>query len=156
MPTWEGWLYLSTVIDISSRRVVGYAMADHLRTDLIADALTNAVAARDPDAGVIFHSDRGCQYTSSQFADLARDYDVKLSVGRTGQCWDNALAESFFSSLKGECLGQQSWPTRARARRAIVEYISWFNGSRLHSALGYMTPDEFERATGGEVTEQVA
>jgi transposase InsO family protein len=156
VPTWEGWLYLATVIDISSRRVVGYAMADHLRTDLIADALTNAVAARDPDPGVIFHSDRGCQYTSSQFADLARDYDVKLSVGRTGQCWDNALAESFFASLKGECLGQQSCPTRARARRAIVEYIAWFNGSRLHSALGYMTPDEFERATGGEVTQQVA
>jgi transposase InsO family protein len=150
VPTWEGWLYLATVIDISSRRVVGYATADHLRTDLIADALTNAVAARDPDAGVIFHSDRGCQYTSTQFADLARGYDVKLSVGRTGQCWDNALAESFFASLKGECLDQQTWPTRARARRAIVEYIAWYNGTRLHSALGYTTPDEFERATTGE------
>lgn len=134
------WLYLATVIDISSRRVVGYAIADHLRTDLIADALTNAVAARAPDAEVVFHSDRGCQYTSTQFADLARDCDVKLSVGRTGQCWDNALAESFFASLKGECLDQQSWPTRARARRAIVEYIAWYNGTRLHSALGYLTP----------------
>lgn len=156
VPTWEGWLYLATVIDISSRRVVGYAVADHLRTDLIANALSNAVAARDPDAGVIFHSDRGCQYTSTQFADLARDYDVNLSVGRTGQCWDNALAESFFASLKGECLDQQSWPTRARARRAIVEYIAWFNGSRLHSALGYLTPDEYERAAGEEAVEQVA
>ena len=156
VPTWEGWLYLATVIDISSRRVVGYATADHLRTDLIADALSNAVAARDPEAGVLFHSDKGCQYTSTQFADLARDYNVKLSVGRTGQCWDNALAESFFASLKGECLDQQAWPTRARARRAIVEYIAWFNGTRLHSTLGYMTPDEYERATGEEGLRQVA
>jgi transposase InsO family protein len=156
VPTWAGWLYLATVIDISSRRVVGYATADHLRTDLIADALTNAVAARDPDAGVIFHSDRGCQYTSQHFATLARDRDVTLSVGRTGQCWDNALAESFFASLKGECLNQESWPTRARARRAIVEYIAWFNGTRLHSALGYVTPDEYERATAEEDLKQVA
>ena len=96
------------------------------------------------------------QYTSTQFADLARDCDVKLSVGRTGQCWDNALAESFFASLKGECLDQQPWPTRARARRAIVEYIAWFNGTRLHSALGYQTPDEYERATGEEDLRQVA
>ena len=102
--TWEGWLFLATVIDIASRRVVGYAMADHLRTELIADALGNAVAARDPDPGVVFHSDRGCQYTSAEFADLATDYQVVLSLGRTGQCWDNALAESFFASLKGELI----------------------------------------------------
>ena len=105
---------------------------------------------------MIFHSDRSCQYTSTQFADLARDCDVKLSVGRTGQCWDNALAESFFASLKGECLDHQAWPTRARARRAIVEYIAWYNGTRLHSALGYQTPDEFEHATDEEVIAQVA
>jgi transposase InsO family protein len=154
VPTWEGWLYLATVIDISSRRVVGYATADHLRTDLIADALSNAVAARNPDPGVIFHSDRGCQYTSTQFADLARDYDVKLSVGRTGQCWDNALAESFFASLKGECLDQRSWPTRTRARRAITEYIAWYNGTRLHSALGYLTPNEYEHTAQEEVIGQ--
>lgn len=156
VPTWEGWLYLATVIDISSRRVVGHAVADHLRTDLIADALANAVAARDPDAGVIFHSDRGCQYTSTQFADLARDCDVQLSAGRTGQCWDNALAESFFASLKGECLDQRAWPTRAAARRAIVEYIAWFNGTRLHSALGYLTPNEYEIAPPETAVEQVA
>lgn len=156
VPTWEGWLYLATVIDISSRRVVGHAVADHLRTDLVADALTNAVAARDPDPGVIFHSDRGCQYTSTQLADLARDCDVKLSVGRTGQCWDNALAESFFASLKGECLDPQSWPTRTHARRAIVDYIAWYNGTRLHSALGYLTPNEYEHPAGQEITTQVA
>jgi putative transposase len=142
--TWEGWLYLATVIDIASRRVVGFALADHLRTELVAGALGNAVAARDPAAGVIFHSDRGCQYTSAAYAALAGDYQVTLSVGRTGQCWDNALAESFFSSLKGELIETQAWPTRAGACRAIVEYIAWYNGTRLHSTLGYRTPAEFE------------
>jgi putative transposase len=131
---------MATVIDIASRRVVGFALADHLRTELIADALTNAIAARDPTLGVVFHSDRGCQYTSHDYATLAEELTVTLSVGRTGQCWDNALAESFFASLKGECIDQRVWPTRAAARRATVEYIAWFNGTRLHSALGYMTP----------------
>jgi putative transposase len=132
---WEGWLYLATVIDIASRRVVGFALAEHLRTKLVADALTNAVAARDPAPGVIFHADRGCQYTSGDYATLAGGLEVTLSTGRTGQCWDNALAESFFASLKGECLDQQPWPTRAAARRATVDYIAWFNGTRLPSAL---------------------
>ena len=142
--TWEGWLYLATVIDIASRRVVGYAIADHLRTELVAGALSNAVAARDPGPGVIFHSDRGCQYTSAAFASLANDHDVMLSHGRTGQCWDNALAESFFASIKGELLHLQAWPTKAAARRAIVEYIGWYNGTRLHSSLGYRSPAEHE------------
>ena len=142
--TWEGWLYLATVIDIASRRVVGYAMADHLRTELIAGALSNAVAARDPEPGVIFHSDRGCQYTSAAYATLAEDCEVVLSVGRTGQCWDNALAESFFSSLKGELIDTRTWPTRSGARRAVVEYIAWYNGTRLHSSLGYQSPADYE------------
>ena len=156
IPTWEGWLYLATVIDIASRRVVGFALAEHLRTGLVADALTNAVAARDPAPGLVFHADRGCQYTSGDYAALAGDLGVTLSTGRTGQCWDNALAESFFASLKGECLDQQPWPTRAAARRATVEYIAWYNGTRLHSALGYRTPDEFETTTHEEVIKQVA
>ena len=156
LPTWEGWLYLATVIDIASRRVVGFALAERLRTSLVADALTNAVAARDPVPGVIFHSDKGCQYTSGDYATLADDLEVALSTGRTGQCWDNALAESFFASLKGECLDQQPWPTRAAARRATVEYIAWYNGTRLHSALGYRTPDEFDTATDQESIKQVA
>jgi transposase InsO family protein len=156
LSTWDGWLYLATVIEIASRRVVGFALAEHLRTELVADALTNAVAARDPAAGVVFHADRGCQYTSGDYATLAGDLEVRLSHGRTGQCWDNALAESFFASLKGECLDQQPWPTRAAARAAVVEYIGWYNGTRLHSALGYLTPDEFETATTNEEVQQVA
>jgi putative transposase len=156
IPTWEGWLYLATVIDIASRRVVGFALTDHLRTGLVADALANAVAVRDPAPGVVFHADRGCQYTSRDYALLAGDLEVRLSTGRTGQCWDNALAESFFASLKGECLGQQPWPTRAAARRATVEYIAWFNGTRLHSALGYLTPDEFEATNRREERSKVA
>jgi len=156
LPTWEGWLYLATVIDIASRRVVGFALAEHLRTELVADALTNAVAARDPAPDLVFHADRGCQYISGDYATLADDLAVTLSTGRTGQCWDNALAESFFASLKGECLDQQPWPTRAAARRATVDYIAWYNGTRLHSALGYRTPDEFETTTHEEVITQVA
>jgi putative transposase len=144
------------VIDIASRRVVGFALAEHLRTELVADALTNAVAARDPAPGVVFHADRGCQDTSGGYARLAGDLEVRLSTGRTGQCWDNALAESFFASLKGECLNEQPWPTRAAARRATVEYIGWYNGARLHSALGYLTPDEFESTTNKEGIKQAA
>jgi transposase InsO family protein len=154
--TWEGWLFLATVIDIASRRVVGYAMAEHLRTGLISDALGNAVAARDPEPGVIFHSDRGCQYTSIEFAGLAEDYQVVLSLGRTGQCWDNALAESFFASLKGELIDTRPWPTRATARQAVVDYIGWYNGTRLHSTLGYRSPAEFEASTRKEDLAQVA
>ena len=150
--TWEGWLYLATVIDIASRRVVGYAMTDHLRTELVADAL----AARDPAPGVIFHSDRGCQYTSGAFAALAADCQVELSHGRTGQCWDNALAESFFGSIKGELIDLQAWPTEAGARRAITEYIGWYNGSRLHSSLGYQTPAEYEATARREDIRNVA
>jgi transposase InsO family protein len=156
LPTWGGWLYLATVIDIASRRVVGFALAEHLRTELVADALTNAVAAGDPTPGVIFHADRGCQDTSGAYARLAGDLEVTLSTGRTGQCWDNALAESFFAWLKGECLDQQPWPTRAAARRATVDYIAWYNGTRLHSALGYRTPNEFETTTHEQALTQAA
>jgi transposase InsO family protein len=153
--TWEGWLYLATVIDIASRRIVGWATADHLRTDLVDQALRNAVTRRRPARGVVFHSDRGCQYTSTQYTDLAGRLGVTLSVGRTGQCWDNALAESFFASLKRELINTRAWPTRAAAHHAVFEWIeSWYNLRRLHSALNYRSPADYE--TNHELTARVA
>ena len=143
--TWEGWLYLATVIDLASRRVVGWATATHLRTDLVDAALADAVARRRPQPGLIFHSDRGCQYTSGQHARLARRHRIQLSVGRRGQCWDNAVAESFFATIKNELLHRRPWPTRAAAKRAIFEYIEgWYNNRRRHSTLGYLSPAAYE------------
>jgi putative transposase len=151
--TWEGWLYLATVIDLGSRRVVGWATADHLRTDLVEQALRNAITQRRPEAGVIFHSDRGCQYTSGQYTRLAHANGVRLSVGRKGQCWDNAVAESFFATIKTELLDRQSWPTKALAHKAIFEYIEgWYNIRRRHSSLGYLSPAAYE-ATQETATE---
>lgn len=145
--TEEGWLYLATVIDIASRRVVGWATADHLRTELVTDALRTACTQRRPASAVVFHSDRGCQYTSREFASLAREFDIRLSVGRTGQCWDNALAESFFATLKSELPCDRPWPSRAAARAAIFEWIeSWYNLRRMHSSLGYRSPAAYEAA----------
>jgi transposase InsO family protein len=146
--TWEGWLYLATVIDLASRRVVGWAVADHLRTDLIDAALTDAVNRRRPAAGLVFHSDRGCQYTSAQHARLAKRHRIRLSVGRRGQCWDNAVAESFFATIKTELLHRQARPTRESARRAIFEYVEgWYNTRRRHSGLGYLSPAAYETST---------
>nr|WP_275577201.1 IS3 family transposase [Tenggerimyces flavus] len=136
---------MATVIDIASRRVVGWAMADHLRTDLDEQALRNAVAARRPTAGVIFHSDRGCQYTSAQFTHAATALGVTLSVGRTGQCWDKALAESFFATIKTELIDNRSWPSHTALRAAIFDYIEgWYNTRRRHSTLGYLSPTAYE------------
>jgi transposase InsO family protein len=114
--TWEGWLYLATVLDVFSRRVIGWAIADHLRASLVCAALRMAVVTRGGSvADVIFHSDRGCQYTSAEFRDLCDAHGVQLSMGRTGVCWDNALAESFFATFKLELIEPATWPTRARA-----------------------------------------
>jgi transposase InsO family protein len=143
--TWEGWLYLATVIDLTSRRVVGWATAEQLRTDLIDQALAHAAASRRPPAGVIFHSDRGCQYTSGQHRRLAGTLKVRLSVGRKGQCWDNAVAESFFATIKTELLDRRAWPTRAAAHRAIFSWIEgWYNTRRRHSTLDYLSPAAYE------------
>ena len=143
--TWQGWAYLATVIDLASRRVVGWALADHMRTELVEEALTSAFINRRPPVGVIFHTDRGSQYTSRNFADLARANGVQLSVGRTGECWDNAVAESFFATIKRELIETRPWPTRAGLHRAIFDYIEgWFNTRRLHSSLGYLSPATYE------------
>ena len=146
--TWEGWLFCATVIDLYSRRVIGWALADHLRASLVGDALEMAVATRGGHVdGVIFHSDRGCQYTSSEFAQLCEHHQVVQSMGATGICWDNAAAESFFATLKRELVHRHTWATRAHAKRAIVRWIEgWYNPRRLHSSIDYLTPNEKENA----------
>ena len=148
IPTREGWLFLATVLDCFSKKVVGYAMADHLRTSLVTDAL--GMAAKNvkilPQV-TIFHSDRGCQYTSQEFADYTDKLGVRRSVGRTGICYDNAWAESFNGTLKVELVNRTTYPTRNKAQAEITRYIELhYNQVRLHSALGYHTPNEIEQA----------
>jgi len=141
--TWTGWLYLATVIDCHSRTVVGWAMAEHMRASLVCDALSMAATNVPFTSETVFHSDRGSQYTSGQFARHLRSLNVIPSMGRTGVCWDNALAESFFGALKNELVYRTSFPTQARARTMIAEYIEvFYNRQRIHSALGYKTPAE--------------
>ncbi len=148
IPTGEGWLYLASVLDLGSRRLLGYSMADHIRTELVLDALGMAVAARGGDhsvAGVIAHADRGSQYTANDYLDFCQARQLRPSVGKTGICWDNAVAESFWESLKRECLQGQIFSTRAEARRAIFRWINWYNTSRLHTTLNGIPPTEWEQ-----------
>jgi transposase InsO family protein len=141
--TWEGWLYLATVIDCFSREIIGYAMGDHHRAELVIDALAMAERNRILEAGCIFHSDRGSEYTSSEFAKKLTDLGLRQSLGRTGICFDNALAESFFGALKNERVHRTVYPTRRHAERDIARYIEiFYNRQRLHSGLGYRTPYE--------------
>ena len=145
--THEGWLYLATVIDLASRRVVGFAMADHMRANLVCDALAMAIELRHPTPGFIFHSDRGSQYTSRAFRDLLAEHKGLQSLSRPRQCWDNAVAESFFATLKEELVYRLVLTTRDAARRAIFEFIEvFYNRIRMHSSLGYLTPAEYEEA----------
>lgn len=141
LKTEQGWLYLATVIDLTTRMVVGWQTADHMRTSLIVDALADAHRRGYVAGGAVFHSDRGAQYTSIEFATAARRLDVRLSVGRTGVCWDNAVAESFFSMLKNEMYHHQRFSTRARAHLAVADYIEvFYNRRRRHSTIDYRTP----------------
>jgi putative transposase len=143
--TREGWLYLAIVLDAFSRRVIGWAMADHLRTELALDALELALQARRPPPGLVHHTDRGCQYTALAFGQRLQAAGLLASMGAVGNCYDNAVAESFFATLKVEPLHRQVWPTRAAAERAIFEFIAvWYNRQRRHSALDYATPVAFE------------
>jgi len=143
--TWEGWAYLATVIDLASRRVVGFAVADHMRASLVCDALEMAVGVRQPEPGLIFHSDRGSQYTSNVYREVLAGHGFRQSLSRPRQCWDNAVAESFFATLKAELIYRQPLPTRAAARHAVFEYVELFyNRKRLHSSLGYRSPAEYE------------
>jgi putative transposase len=144
--TWEGWSYLATVIDLASRRVVGFALADHMRTSLVLEALRMALKVRRPEPGLVFHSDRGSQYTAHEFRQLLAAEHVVQSLSRPRQCWDNAVAESFFSTLKTELIYRQAWPTRSAARQAVFEFIEvFYNRRRLHSSLQYESPVEYER-----------
>jgi putative transposase len=146
LSTAEGWLYLCAVRDGCSRRVLGWAVEDHMRTDLVESALLMAVTMRGELAGkVIFHADRGTQYTSGQLARFARRHDVAQSVGRTGVCWDNAQAESFWSTLKAEFYNRYTWPTKIAARLAVGDWIERiYNRRRRHSKLGMISPVDFE------------
>ena len=145
IPTGEGWLYLASVLDLGSRRLLGYSMAEHMRTELVADALTMAAGARGgATTGIIFHGDRGSQYLSGDYRQLVVDLGMVQSVGRTGVCWDNSVAEAFWSSLKREVVHRYRFPDRASARRAIFAWINRYNRLRLHSSLKYVPPIEWE------------
>jgi putative transposase len=143
LKTSEGWLYLATVIDLATRMVTGWQLASHMRTSLVTDALAMAIAHGHIQQGAVFHSDRGAQYTSAEFTRFCQAHGVRTSVGRTGVCWDNAAAESFFAALNNEMYHRQAFPSRARARFAVADYIEvFYNRQRLHSTLGYRTPFE--------------
>jgi transposase InsO family protein len=142
---WTGWCYLATVIDCHTKRVVGWSMATHMRTSLISAAVDMAATNVTFTDGAIFHSDRGSQYTSAEFAATLARHHLAGSMGRTGICWDNAMAESFFAALKNELVYRTSFPTPEHARRAVAEYIEvFYNRQRIHSGLGNRTPLEVE------------
>jgi putative transposase len=146
IPTWAGFLYLAMVLDVYSRRIVGWAMETHLRTELIVAALDMALTQRRP-SNVIHHSDRGCQYTSYAFGKRCREAGVMPSMGSVGDAYDNAMAESFFATLERELLNRRRFRSQAEARMAVFEWIEgWYNPHRRHSSLGYRSPVNFERA----------
>lgn len=143
--TWDGWAYLATVIDLHSRAVVGWAIADHMRTELVTAALDMAITHRAPPPGVIFHSDRGTQYTSGEFARYCTTNGIRRSLGRTGICYDNAVSESFFATYKKELIHTRPWPTMKHLKKETFDWIeTYYNTQRRHSTLGYLTPREYE------------
>ena len=141
--TWQGFIYLATVIDCYSKKVVGWSIADHMRTDLVAAALRNAAATTVIEPQAIWHSDRGCQYTSKDYRALVASLGMRSSMGRTGVCWDNSMAESFFAALKNELIYRTVYATKKQARTDVIAYIEGFyNSQRRHSALNYRRPNE--------------
>jgi transposase InsO family protein len=146
--TWEGWLYLAVVLDLFSRRVVGWSMDKTMTSQLVQDALTMALKTRSTKSSLIAHSDRGSQYASEAYQDALTADKLACSMSRKGDCWDNAVAESFFGTLKTELIHRSTFKTRTAAKSAIFEYIEvFYNRQRLHSHLGYTSPDGFEKAT---------
>lgn len=145
IPTDEGWLYLAGVLDLCSRKLVGWSMADHLRAELPMDALSMAVTRRRPAPGLLHHSDRGVQYACDDYQHLLESHGMELSMSGRGDCWDNAAMESFWSTLKNELVNHERYATRAQARQSIFEYIeTFYNRKRLHSSIGYQSPEAFE------------
>lgn len=145
VPTGEGWLYLAAVIDLCSRKIVGWSMAEHMRTELVSDALSMAVLHRGPKPGLLHHSDRGVQYASVDYQLLLAKHEMACSMSGKGDCWDNAVMESFWATLKNELVYQERFATREEARSAIFEYIEvFYNRKRMHSSLGYKSPEGFE------------
>jgi transposase InsO family protein len=143
--TQEGWLYLAVVIDLFSRQVVGWSMAEHMRAKLVNDALLMALWKRKPDKGLVWHTDRGSQYASESHRTLLTQHGIRQSMSRKGNCWDNAVSESFFHTLKTELVHQESYQNRDEAKKAIFEYIEvFYNRERLHSANGYWSPVDYE------------
>jgi putative transposase len=143
--TWEGWVYLAVILDLYSRRVVGWAAAEHMRTELVVEALHKAVRWRQPAPGLVFHSDRGSQYASRELRHHLAAHGFLSSMSRRGDCYDNAVAESFFGTLKSELIDRRPWPTMHQATDALADYIDvFYDSQRLHSTLGYRTPAEVE------------
>lgn len=145
IPTDEGWLYLAAVIDLCSRRIVGWSMAEHMKAELVGDALKMALARRSPRPGLLHHSDRGVQYACEDYQYLLQSNDMICSMSGKGDCWDNAVTESFWATLKTELVHHEHYATREQARGSIFEYIEvFYNRKRLHSSIGYQSPEAFE------------
>lgn len=143
--TGQGWLYLAAVMDLCSRKVVGWATAEHLKTTLVQEALERALRTRRPPPGLVHHSDRGIQYASQQYRQLLQSHQILSSMSAQGNCYDNASMESFFSTLKSELIGRQSWSTHPELKLAIFDYVeTFYNRKRLHSSLNYQSPTQFE------------
>jgi putative transposase len=149
--TWQGWLYLGAVMDCYSRRIVGWSMRPDLEAELVVDALEMAIARRQPQAGLVHHSDQGSQYVSLRFGERCREIGIHRSMGSKGDCFDNAVAESFFATLEKDLLRRRSFATRQEARTAVFDYIeAFYNPVRLHSTLDYLSPVEYEKINRGE------
>ena len=154
IPTHQGWLFLAAVVDLCSRRVVGWSMRNDLHADLVVDAVSMAIARRNPPAGVVHHSDRGSQYTSLAFGTTLRDSGLVASMGSRGDAYDNALAESFMSTIKTELINQRTWKTQDQARLAVFQYIeTFYNPLRRHSSLGMHSPIQYEKLVNHHDTE---
>jgi putative transposase len=153
--TWEGWLYLAAIQDAFSRRIVGWSMADHMRSELVVDALQMALHRRRPGPGLVHHSDQGSQFVSLAFGQKARDAGIAVSMGSKGCAYDNAVAESFFATLKKELVHRRSWPTRRELISEVFEFVEGFyNATRRHSTLGYLSPAQFETMTNIKINKE--